>query len=214
MSSWVLLDVNGTLTDPGPIGDPWGRPDLGSIVLEHAVHTGMVDALLGTRGRRFSDHLKAAIEVIVADVGLDPAGVDAAVAAAARLPARPDAAEALAMLVDAGSRLVPLTNSGARAGEATLESCGLLRYVDRVLGVDAVETFKPDPKVYGYAVAQVGARPRDLTLIATHPWDLAGAASAGISTAWVRHGARGWPAVFPAPDFQAETLLELARALV
>lgn len=214
MSSWVLLDVNGTLTDPGPIGDPWGRSDLGPAVLDRAVHTAMVDALLEIHGRPFSDHLKAAIAVIVADVGLDPAGIDAAMDAAARLPARPYAAEALARLASAGRRLVALTNSGARAGEATLTGCGLLRYVERVLGVDAVETFKPDPQVYRYALAQLGAPPSDVTLIATHPWDLAGAARAGISTAWVRHGVRGWPPVFPAPDVQAETLLELAAALI
>jgi 2-haloacid dehalogenase len=214
MTSWILLDVNGTLTDLGPIGDPWGRPDLGSTVLEHAVHTAMVHALLGTAGRPFADHLRAASEVVVADAGLDPAGVDAAVAASAQLPARPDAAKALATLVTAGSRLVALTNSGAQAGEATLEHCGLLHYVERVLGVDAVETFKPHPKVYSYALSQLGAPPGDVTLIATHPWDLAGAAQAGITTAWVMHGSSGWPAVFPAPDFRAETLLELAQALL
>jgi len=174
----------------------------------------MVDALLGSAGRPFSDHLRAAVEVLVADRSLDPGGVEAAVAAAARLPARPNAPAALAALADAGRRLVALTNSGARAGEATLTGCGLLGYVERVLGVDAVQSFKPHPSVYTYALAQLGAHPSNVTLIATHPWDLAGAAHAGIATAWVTHGARGWPAVFPAPDLRAETLLELAHTLV
>lgn len=214
MTTWVLLDVNGTLTDLRPIGEPWGRPELGSVVLEHAVQTGMVDALLGTAARPFSDHLRAAIEVVAAEAGLDPGGVEAGVAAAGGLPARPDAAVALAALVKGGRRLVALTNSGAQAGEVTLRGCGLLRYVERVLGVDAVESFKPHPSVYLYALEQLGAGPSDVTLIATHPWDLAGAARAGIATAWVRHGARAWPAVFPAPNFRADTLLELAQALV
>jgi hypothetical protein len=30
----VAFDLNGTLTDPSAIGEPWGRPDLGLAVLE------------------------------------------------------------------------------------------------------------------------------------------------------------------------------------
>lgn len=213
MTPWVLLDVNGTLTDLGPIGGPWGRPELGAAVLGHAVHTAMVDALLGPAARSFSDHLRAAIEVVVAEANLDGGRVDAAMAAAATLPARADAADALAMLVARGWRLVALTNSGAGAGHATLQACGLAGYVERVLGVDGVASFKPHPSVYAYALSELNTGPDDVTLIATHPWDLAGASSAGIRTAWVRHGARRWPPVFTEPDLQADTLLGLAHVM-
>ena len=213
MAGWVLLDVNGTLTELAPIGAPWARPELGLTVLEHAAQTAMVDALPGPATRPFSEHIRAAVEVVIADAGLDASLAGEAVAAAAALPARPDAAEALALLAGAGTRLVALTNSGARAGQATLEACGLAAYVERVLGVDGVSSFKPHPSVYAYALRELKASPPDVTLIATHTWDLAGAGKAGIRTAWVRHGAHGWPAVFPNPDLQADTLLELARAL-
>ncbi len=168
----------------------------------------------GPATRLFSEHIRAAVEVLVVDASLDATLVGEAVAAAGALPARPDAAEALAILVAAGTRLVALTNSGARAGQATLEACGLAGYVERVLGVDRVSSFKPHPSVYAYALHELEASAHEVTLIATHAWDLAGAANAGIRTAWVRHGAHAWPAVFPKPDLQADTLLELARALV
>jgi 2-haloacid dehalogenase len=174
----------------------------------------MVDAMLGPTTRPFSDHIRAALEVIVADADLDANRVIEGVAAAAALPARVDAAEALAMLVAAGARLVALTNSGARSGRATLQACGLDGYVDRVLGVDAVSRFKPHPSVYAYALRELSARADEVTLVATHAWDLAGAASAGMRTAWVRHGAHQWPSVFPEPDFQADTLRELALDMV
>ncbi|HZE06551.1 MAG TPA: HAD-IA family hydrolase [Solirubrobacteraceae bacterium] len=211
---FALLDVNGSLTDLAPIGAPWGRAELGEQVLDRAVRTAMVDALLGRGDRPFSDHLRAALAVLIADGGLDPAGIDAAMEAAAALPARPGAAEALALLGEAGVRAVALTNSGADAGAATLRSCGLGSYVERVLGVDAVKTFKPDPRVYAYALEELGAAPGEVTLIATHPWDLTGAANAGIGTAWVTHGARGWPQVFPPPDIQGDTLPQVVRQLV
>ncbi len=214
MPAVVLLDVNGTLTDLRPIGAPWGRSELGAAVLDGAVRTAMVDALLGTGDRAFSDHLRASLEVLVADAGLDFNGVEAAMAAAAELPARPDAATALALLADADLRIVALTNSGAESGVRTLRGCGLLGYVERVLGVDAVASFKPHPSVYTYALAELRCDARGVTLIATHPWDLAGAAHAGIKTAWVTHGARGWPTVFPSPDIRGDSLLQVAEEIV
>jgi 2-haloacid dehalogenase len=209
----VILDVNGTLTDPAAIGAPWRREDIGDAILDRAVHTAMAVALLGPDARPFSDHLRAAIEVTVAQEGLDPSGIDAAAESARRLPARPDAAAALATLAGAGHRLVALTNSGAEAGRATLTACGLLDRVDEVLGVDAVGRFKPHPAVYEYALDHLCVRPADALLLATHPWDLAGAAHAGMSTAWVSHGARMWPAVFPRPGLEGATLRDLAQLM-
>jgi 2-haloacid dehalogenase len=209
----VLLDVNGTLTDPSAIGDVWGRPELGDRVLEHAVHTAMVAALLGQGERPFSDHLRAAVDVVVAESSLDPGLADDAMRAAAALPARDGAAVALAALREAGLRLVALTNSGAEAGEATLRGCGLAESVDRVLGVDAVATFKPDPAVYAHALATLRVDARETALLATHPWDLAGAAHAGIRTAWVRHGERVWPSVFASATVTGDRLRDIAESL-
>lgn len=214
MLSAVLFDVNGTLTDPSAIGEPWGRPGLGDRVLEQAVSTAMVDAILRVGARPFSDHLRAAVEVLGSEFGLESEGIEHALAVTASLPARPGASEALASLRDGGLRLVALTNSGAQAGQRTLEGCGLAQFFELVLGVDAVNTFKPDPEVYAYALSRLGEKHVRVALVATHPWDLAGAAHCGLGTGWVRHGARLWPAVFPQPDVQADSLPDLARELL
>ena len=210
----VLLDVNGTLTDPAAIGAVWARPDLGERVLAQAISTAMVAALLHDVERTFRDHLSAAVDVVAAAAGLDPHTSAQALERAASLPARPGAADALAMLRDADLRLVALTNSGADGGRATLKGCGLLPFIEQVLGVDAVSTFKPHPDVYAYALSELEEDPRRVALIATHPWDLAGAAHGGMRTAWVRHGPRAWPSVFPEPDVQADTLTDLAKAIL
>jgi 2-haloacid dehalogenase len=210
----ILLDVNGTLTDPSALGAPWGRSDIGDVILGRAVHTAMTSAILGPDERPFSDHLRAAIEVVAAQEGLDLDGVEAAAGNARSLPARADAAAALTILSDAGHRLVALTNSGAEAGRATLAACRLIDQIDDVLGVDAVKRFKPHPAVYGYALERLAVSPDQVTLLATHAWDLAGAAHAGMSTAWVTHGAAAWPSVFPRPTFQAESLRDLAELVV
>lgn len=210
----VLLDVNGTLTDPSEIGAVWGRPDLGELVLEHAVSTAMVAALLHEVEWTFHDHLSAAIDVVVAASGVDPHASVQALDRSGSLPARPGAANALATLRAANLPIVALTNSGAEAGRATLERCDLLPLVDKVLGVDAVSTFKPHPEVYAYALSELEEDPDRVALIATHPWDLAGAAHGSIRTAWVRHRPRAWPLVFPSPNVQADTLTDVVQALL
>lgn len=209
----VLFDVNGTLTDPAAIGAVWQRPELGPAILDGAVRTAMVDALLETAARPFSDHIGAAIAVTVAQERLDAGRIDQAAGAARALPARPGAAAALTHLADAGLRLVALTNSGAQAGTETLRHAGLLDHFDGVLGVDGPATFKPHPRVYAYALSELDCRAAEVVMAATHDWDLAGAAHAGISTAWVRHGAPRWPAVLAPPDVEGETLPDLAAAI-
>ncbi len=210
----ALFDVNGTLTDVREIGAPWMRPQLGPLVLDQAARNAMVESLQGRVGRPFAEHLRAALEVAVADEGLAGDRIESAMDAAAALPAWADAAAALAQLSESGIALVALTNSGARAGTATLQGCGLIEYFDRVLGVDAVQAFKPHPEVYAYALRECRMQADDAVLVATHPWDLAGAAHAGLHTAWVRHGRRGWPEVFSVPRYSGDTLLETAELII
>jgi 2-haloacid dehalogenase len=189
MPAAVLLDVNGTLTDLRPIGAPWERSELGAAVLDGPVRTAMVDSLLGTAERPFSDHLRASLEVSLADAGLDFDGVEAAMAAVAEQP-----------------RL-----AGRRDGTRPVGRC---RVADR--GADQLRSGGWDQHVaeVWLALGELRCDAREVTLIATHPWDLAGAAHAGITTAWVTHGARVWPTVFPSPDIQGDSLLQVAEAIV
>jgi 2-haloacid dehalogenase len=77
-----------------------------------------------------------------------------------------------------------------------------------------IAAFKPDPDVYAYALSELDEEPERVALIAIHPWDLAGAAHGGMRTAWVRHRPRVWPSVFPSPEVQADTLTDLATAIL
>jgi 2-haloacid dehalogenase len=211
--TWVLFDLNGTLTDPAPLGAPWHRPDLGRRVLGDAVRGGMTDALTGAV-RPFAEHLRAALTVIVAQEALDPAGIDVAMGSAAALPPWPEAVRALEALRRGGFRLAVLTNSGARAGRATLTAGGMLDLFDVVLGVDAVGTFKPDRRTYDHAVTELGATPGDVMLVAAHAWDVAGAHAAGLRTAWVSRGDVVRLATTPEPERAGADLHEIAAGLL
>lgn len=208
----VLLDVNGTLTDPAGIGEPWGRPDLGPGILDAAIQGAMTDTICGVF-RPLAELLRGATVREAQRSGLDPALVDDAVARAGALDPWPDAAEALIHLRDAGIRVAALTNSGADAGRATLEAAGLLPLVDVVLGVDAVRAFKPDGRTYAYAVSELGVAAADVTLVAAHAWDVTGAARAGLRTAWVARGERALAPTTPTPNHVGENLLEVAKSI-
>jgi 2-haloacid dehalogenase len=208
----ALFDLNGTLTDPAGIGDPWGQPELGPRVLLGAIQMAMAEALIG-RYSPLSEHIRATLEVMVARRGLDPAGIEHAMERAAALDPFPDAAEALDHLTVAGYTLAVLTNSGAEGGRRTLEAAGLADRFARILGVDAVQTLKPHPSTYEHALAELGAEPGQVTMIAAHAWDVTGAKHVGLRTAWIARNEEPFPATGLPPDVRAASLLDAARKL-
>jgi 2-haloacid dehalogenase len=207
----VLFDLNGTLTDPKAIGEAWQAPDLGVAVLAGAVQSAMVDAILG-KSRPFTEHIGSALRDAVGRRGLDPELIDEALQAARALPAYPDAGPGLEALARGAHRLAVLTNSGADAGRKTLMAAGLAERFERILGVDAVGKFKPHPAVYRYALDELGSDAREVTFVSAHAWDLAGAAHAGMRTAFLVRD-EPWASAYPRPDIEAADLMALAEAI-
>lgn len=210
----ALFDVNGTLTDPAGLGEPWGRPELGLRVLRSAILSSMAATLCGRGDGPFVDHLRDGFVLEVAAAGLDAARIDDGLQRATALDAYPDAGPAVDALRAAGFTVAALTNSGAAGGRATLEAAGLAARFDHVLGVDAVGVFKPHPDAYGHAVSTLEVPAEDIVLVAAHAWDVDGARAASLRTAWV---ARGEGVLGPArsvPDHQGTDLLDVAGQLV
>lgn len=209
----VLFDVNGTLTDPAGIGDPWDAPELGLRVLRGAVLSSMA-ATITERFVPFAEHLRDALALEVAAAGLDPQRLDAALRRAAALDAYADAAPAIDLLRDHGCTIAALTNSGAEAGANTLRAAGLRDRFDHVFGVDAVRRFKPHPATYGHVVRELDVPPGDITMVAAHAWDVTGARSAGLRAAWVSRGEGVLAATAAPPHVRGPDLLAVARLLV
>jgi 2-haloacid dehalogenase len=208
----VIFDLNGTLTDPAAIGDPWRLPDLGEAVLESALQTAFAETLIGGY-HDFSAHLEAALRLQVARRGLDERLIEQGLERARQLPAFPDAAVALDHLREHGQRLAVLTNSGADAGKSTLEAAGLADRFDEILGVDAVQRFKPHRATYEHALATLGEERGATFMVAAHAWDLAGAHAVGLRTVWIARDAGGFPQVLPPAEIHGADLPAAARAV-
>jgi 2-haloacid dehalogenase len=128
----------------------------------------------------------------------------------ASLPAHPDVAAALDRLRAVGHTVVTLTNSTAAVAEEQLRHAGLRDSVDAVHSADTVRQLKPGPAPYRHVLAGHRTDPTQAVLVAAHDWDIAGAAAAGLRTAFVARG-RAWRlAADVRPTIAADDLGDLA----
>ena len=125
------------------------------------------------------------------------------------LPAFSDADEGLVALKAGGHRLFAFSNGAAEAIEEVLRASGLRERFEGVVSCDALETFKPNPDVYRYFMKEAGDS-NDAWLVSGNPFDVIGAVSAGMKSAWVKRSDR---AVFDPwgvePTVTVATLSEL-----
>ena len=103
-----------------------------------------------------------------------------------RLPAFPDVTRALDELAARGFTIAACSNGTEGAVRGALDFAGVLQRFSKIVSVDPLRTFKPDPAVYEYLVAELRA-PREMVwLISSNPFDVIGAKACGLRTAWVQ----------------------------
>jgi 2-haloacid dehalogenase len=215
--SWALFDLNGTLLDPSGIAEPLGGGAEDRRLVGEAFHEAllltMADTLSGGDYRPLPDYLRATLERALQAGGRDTGALEEAMKRAGAMEPFPDAGAALASLRDAGISTGVLTNSTTEAAERALTSAGLRHQLEVVIGTDAVQTFKPHPRVYEHAAASLGADRAQICLIAAHAWDVMGAMRAGLRGAWVARSERWLVPVVPEPDVRGEDLEDVSRKL-
>jgi 2-haloacid dehalogenase len=105
------------------------------------------------------------------------------------LAAFPDVKPGLEALKRQGLRLAVLSNGEPRMLEAAARSAGILPLLDHIVSVEEVKIFKPSPRVYNLATERLGVRNAELGFVSSNSWDVAGAASAGLTTLWIQRSA-------------------------
>jgi 2-haloacid dehalogenase len=130
------------------------------------------------------------------------------------LPAHPDVPQAISQLRAAGFGVVTLTNSVAEVATDQLRNAGLATLVDAVYSADAVHQLKPAPEPYRYVLDAQQTDPADAILIAAHDWDIAGAAAAGLGTAFLSRDGRIPLSAHTEPTISATSLDALATTLI
>ncbi|MFE7629970.1 haloacid dehalogenase type II [Kocuria sp. NPDC057446] len=129
------------------------------------------------------------------------------------LPVHADVPDGVRAMAEAGFRLTALTNGSAATAEGLLERGGVRQHFEHVRSVEEAPCWKPASEAYTWASGAWGVPLEQMLMIAVHPWDLHGAARAGMRTAWIdRHGAP-WPRYARTPDLRVSGVRELAARL-
>ncbi len=215
----VVFDVNETLSDMTPLAGRFtdlGAPaHLAPLWFAGLLRDAFALTVVGT-SEKFAVLADSRLRVVLHGVDLDRSlddAVEHVLAGFSELPVHPDVPAGVRALRAAGHRLVTLSNGAAAVAEKLLTAAGLRDDFERLLSVEDAGVWKPGPGAYAYAARACAAAPADLVLVAVHPWDLDGAARAGLRTAWVDRTGAPYPAYCRPPDHTVTTLDDLAAAL-
>jgi 2-haloacid dehalogenase len=215
----IAFDVNETLLDMSALdpvfedlfGDPSARAQWFAQMLQVAFVGAITDRYVD-----FTSAQRAALDMLAQRRGTAlPEGAAARVTAAMRaLPAHPEVADALTRLRAGGHRLAALSNSPQEVGQAQLEHAGLVDCFDAILSADTVRALKPRREPYELVARTFSVPLEEVTLVAAHAWDIAGALAAGCRAAFVARPGMPRNPADPAPDFVGADLGEIADQML
>ena len=212
----LVLDVNETLSDLAPLRARWtalGVPEhLATQWFAEVLRDGFALAAAGSAAP-FAQIARETARRVLRSAGvvdLDTS-VAAVMAAFGDLDVHADVHEGLAALSGLGIRLVTLSNGATGVAESLLTRTGLRDQVERLLTVEDAPRWKPAPEAYRYALETCGVPAERAMLVAVHPWDVDGAARAGLRTAYLDRDGQEYPTFFTPPELRPRSLVELAE---
>lgn len=216
----IVFDVNETLSDLAPMADRFadvGAPaHLAPLWFASVLRDGFALATV-ERAHAFSaiaaDLLRRMLDESALNRGLDDA-VEHILDGFMALSVHPDVAAGVRALHDGGLRLVTLTNGATRVAERLLGDAGVLDRFERLMSVEDAGIWKPHRRAYEYAAATCGTDLSRMLLVAVHPWDIDGAARAGMSTAWVNRSGGRYPTYTEPASLEVSSLPDLADRLM
>ena len=217
--SVIVFDVNETLSDMGPMADRFtdiGAPaHLAQLWFATLLRDGFALTAAGA-SRPFAELGADALRTLLHGVQLRyplEEAVEHVLEGFPRLPLHPDVAEGVRALRAGGYRLLTLTNGSMQVSEQLLGAAGIREEFEALLSVQDAGAWKPARAAYEYAVRAGGVEADQVLLVAVHPWDIDGAARAGLRTAWIDRTGSSYPASFTAPQVRAGGLIDLAVQL-
>ncbi|MCW8091204.1 haloacid dehalogenase type II [Alteromonas sp. ASW11-130] len=218
--SALIFDVNETLLDLSSakpalaklFGDDRAAVEVWFSTL---LHHSLVESAIGGK-HNFSDIAVAAAQIVAQANGISLSSENAKnviTESMTTLAAYDDALTALKALRNIDIKLIALSNSSTCALDDQLAYSRLAEYFDYVLSVEEVGIFKPHAEVYQWACKQISIEPKNCMMVAAHGWDIAGAAAAGLQTAFVaREGKCQYP-LAPKASVCVEDIEELVSLL-
>lgn len=219
MRGVIVFDVNETLLDLSALGPFFARTFGDAAVLESWFQQVLHYSLVSTLAGPYFDFAKIASACLdmtaeAKGVSLSSADRDELAHGLLSLPAHPDAGSGLSKLQRHGFRLAALSNSSAASIDKQLAFAGLASFFELRFSIETGKRYKPAPEAYLEAARELGIEPRELTLVAAHAWDVAGAMQAGCRTAFVARPGRVLFPLYAKPTYVGRNLNEVADQLM
>lgn len=203
----LVFDVNETLSDLAPMADLFEQHNLSShlapLWFAQVLRDGFALTAAGGTAT-FAEIGRAVLEQLAPHTDPKPL-----LAAMSELPLHSDVVPGVRALRAAGTTLVTLSNGSTAVAEALLTTAQVRDCFRQLLSVDDAGAWKPAARAYHYAAACCEVSPSELMLVAVHPWDIDGAARAGLQTAWINRTGSPYPSFFASPDQTVRTVGEL-----
>ncbi|MDQ6754228.1 MAG: haloacid dehalogenase type II [Actinomycetota bacterium] len=208
----ILFDVNETLSDLTPMAGRFaetGAPDfLARVWFAGVLRDGFALAAAGS-SEKFAFIATELLTGTLAGMPLNrPIGeaVEHIMGGFAGLSLHPDVVGGVRALKEAGLRLATLTNGSTHLAERLFSDAGIEDDFEHLISVEDGPGWKPLKGAYGYAAQVCEVQPAQMLLVAVHPWDIHGAARAGLATAWLNRSGIPYPRYFQAPDVTVSSL--------
>ena len=216
----IVFDVNGTLTDqgsfagrfedvgaPGQLAQAWYAATLRdgfalTMAAAPAPYREVASAVL--------TGLLSGVETLSIDVDR---AVEHVMAGFDSIAPHPDVVPGFRALAGSGHRLITLSNGAVAVAAGLMYLHGIADCATQTLSVDDAGAWKPHTRAYAYAAERAAVPAGELLMVAVHPWDIDGAARAGLQTAFLNRTGAPWPGVFRTPDLEVQSLPELDERL-
>ncbi len=129
------------------------------------------------------------------------------------LDAYPEVPEVLRALREAGFVTAILSNGAPAMLNAAVRGAGLEDLLDAVLSADAVGVYKTHPRVYEYALTQLGVRADQISFQSSNAWDAFAASDFGMRVVWCNRYGQRRERLPGSPDHEVRSLAELPALL-
>jgi 2-haloacid dehalogenase len=130
-----------------------------------------------------------------------------------QLPVKEGVQEGLSQLHEQNFRIAALTNASENTVRLRMERTGLISYFEAVLSAEHVKKYKPCCEVYQWAAKKLDTPLDEILMVSAHGWDIAGAANAGMQTAYLDQRKELMYPLAPKPDYIERNLLNLCERL-
>ena len=215
----LVFDVNETLLDLGGVKAAFAKVFGSADLLGEWFLRLLLGSMVSNGVGQYRPFLEIGTEAMLVlaekhDVSITPDQAVEVVSVMRSLPPHPDVIPALDRLTGAGIRKIALTNGSQQTVEEQLGNAGISHHFEAMLSVDGVRRFKPSPEVYLMASAKMDVAIDRMMMVAAHDWDLVGARSVGMQTAYISRPGAVWSPGYPPPDLIGDTLGDIVDQLL